>query len=97
MLAHFSAFAANPEFTLIKQSTNVCLKVQTLGYWYVTKLHYAAIIWMCSTGIISRLLNDRSKSNAYVVIMCNRFPPFWGVKQLRFSNFEIRRVYSVLE
>lgn len=86
MLAHSQKRnGANREFTLIKQSTEVCLKAQTLGFWYVTKLHYAAIIWMCSPGTIPMLVNDRSKPNLIHLLSCATvFLHFWGLDSCEF-------------
>lgn len=41
------------------------------------------------------LVNDRL--NAFVVIMCNAFPPFLRVRRLRFSNLKTPRGYSAPE
>lgn len=41
------------------------------------------------------LVNDRS--NAFVAIMRDGFPPFLGVRRLRFSNLKTPRDYSVPE
>lgn len=56
---------------MINQSTKVCLKAQTLAFWYVTKLHYAAIIWIYSTGTTSMLVNDCAKPNlVHLLLLC---------------------------